>query len=688
MNLRTAGLVLGILALAGLALLLILNGDKDEGDRLVPEAGIGLVGSSPAPSSVRADNPPMIEDVDPQSVYRGTMLRIRGKDLVGKAKPIVVFGKQKADVRSWSSREILVRVPDKVPDGMVKLRVYRDEVKSKPFLVKVRTLAVFKIVRLVVGGVALFILGLVISTRSLRKYAGTRLRAFLRKSTGPWPLASGWGAILAVLTQSSTSVSLLALGLVDAGLLTRNPAVAVMLGAGLGASATALVIQFNVTTYALLVVALGVLLNLVPERRSVRRLGGVILGLGLVFYGLHLIQDGFSPMVGHPFLERVFAVSNATTVLGMASALAMGAALAFFLQGPGAVAALVIGLSQTTSLIAFPTGLAMLLGSNLGVLLSTLPASLAMDSSSRRTAVIHAVLLAFWTVICVVLINQLALVADLLMPGSPDALVAGGKVLHPYVGSHLAAGFVLANLVPAVAFPWILTRWPGLWEPPQKNGKEQLATILPEVHSVASMAVLAARSQVSSLVSDLEPLIRGIHGSFVLETGHPLDATEKRIKELTSRIDMTSSFLGSLASKENDDSDEATHLSYILSSIRQVLSAVEHLIEVAEKKIEAGICFEKSSLALLERLQEQLMALLSLTMSAASDSEAMDVSDIRMAEISVNRVEEEAKREVVAGVNRGEIRVDDGFLLVSVYSGFEQVGNHIYRIAEALTSRS
>ena len=683
------GAVFSTLALVLLALLAILVFLEEDVEEEIPAILPIVTESTPLPES-DADFPsterPRINEIEPESVYPGTLVTIRGDYLAWKKKPRVTFAKIEAEVHSFNHGQIITTVPLETPAGQVKVRVFRDGAKSRPFRLYVKNLNVFKMTRIIVGGIAFFIFGLVLLSSGLRQYAGSRMRTFFRAATGSWPLAALWGSILSLITQSATSACLLTLGLVNAGLIAQLPAAVLMLGTGLGAAATALIIHINITKYALIAVALGVLLSLTQGRRSLRRLGKVILGIGLLFYGLHLIKNGFSPMYGHPFLSRFFSACDATTATGRLAAVILGALLTFILQGHGAVVALVIGISQTTSLMSFATGLAILLGSNLGVPLATLPASLAMDPASRKTAAAHAVITLIWTLICIVSLGWIAHLTDLIIPGLPDAIDFTSKVMRPSVGIHLAAAFAITSILPLIVFgPILKSASSRLFTSTSQNGKKPHAFIMK--HASTEIALMAARKMLHSLILSIEPMLKQTKNLIIKRDRTLVDEIESTASTLSSDIEEAAALLSEISRTDSDtENTGAETLSYALNSARQAVAAAGALASEAERIFDHEKPVASGHVRHIEIMSSAVGSLIEMAAAAAEDEDSVDAAGIRMAEISLNRADETAKKEAIAAVNSGELSPEEGFFLVSIYSGFEQVGNYVYRFAEELTS--
>jgi Na+/phosphate symporter len=152
-----------------------------------------------------------------------------------------------------------VRIPPQVPYGQFKLRVSQGERRSKPWVMTLTPLPRHRMLRDVFGGLALFALGLRTVSRSLRAYAGQRVRARLGRMTRAPLVAALWGVLGGVLAQGTTACAALFAGLLDARMLEVRRASFLLIGSQLGAAFAAVLLPLFAPRAALWFIAIGVL---------------------------------------------------------------------------------------------------------------------------------------------------------------------------------------------------------------------------------------------------------------------------------------------------------------------------------------------------------------------------------------------------------------------------------------------
>jgi len=147
-----------------------------------------------------------------------------------------------------------------------------------------------------VGGLALFLLGLRQASDGLKALAGGRVKIVLSILTSRRVPAAGAGAAITFLLQSSTASTVMLVGLVNAGLLRLHQAAGVAIGNCIGSTLIVQLIAFDISAYALLGVAGGLLLRALSRHRVGRSASSVLIGFGLLFYGMPLIRAGLEPI--------------------------------------------------------------------------------------------------------------------------------------------------------------------------------------------------------------------------------------------------------------------------------------------------------------------------------------------------------------------------------------------------------
>lgn len=152
-----------------------------------------------------------------------------------------------------------------------------------------------KTLALLLGGLAIFLLGLEFVSGGLKAVASGRLRSGVAFFTRNRFTALGMGIFLALGLGSCTAATVMIQAISQAGLLGLGPALGVILGSNIGVTFVVQILTFKVGYYALFIVALGLAISLISRYERDKELGRILMGVGLLFFGMELVREGFGP---------------------------------------------------------------------------------------------------------------------------------------------------------------------------------------------------------------------------------------------------------------------------------------------------------------------------------------------------------------------------------------------------------
>ncbi len=239
-----------------------------------------------------------------------------------------------------------------------------------------------------VGGIGLFLLGMVLLIDGLKSLAGDALRRALVQFTGRPIKAVASGTLVTVLVQSSSATTVTVIGFVSAGLLTFPQAVGVVLGASLGTTGTGWIVpvlglKFSLGLYALPLVGAGTFLRLLARNRG-RAWGVALAGFGLIFIGIDTLQTGMQALSGVFHL----AAFPSTGFLSHLLMMAVGVVLTVIMQSSSAAMATTLTALHTHS-VNFEQASSLVIGASIGTTVTSALAAFGASISAKRTALAH-----------------------------------------------------------------------------------------------------------------------------------------------------------------------------------------------------------------------------------------------------------------------------------------------------------
>ena len=233
------------------------------------------------------------------------------------------------------------------------------------------------------GGLGMFLYGMEMMSDGMKMTAGNSMRAILKKLTSNRFIAVFVGAFITMIIQSSSATTVMLVSFVNSGLLNFVQALGVILGSNIGSTVTAQIVAFKVTDYALLLIAVGSIMTLFSKKDTAKHIGFVILGFGLLFYGMKVMSDTMKPLRTDPTFN-IILTSFENPFLGIIA----GAVFTALIQSSSATTGIVITLASSGS-ITLEAGIPLILGANIGTCITALLAGLKATRDAKRVAIGH-----------------------------------------------------------------------------------------------------------------------------------------------------------------------------------------------------------------------------------------------------------------------------------------------------------
>ena len=264
------------------------------------------------------------------------------------------------------------------------------------------------------GGLALFLGGLEQLSEGLKQAAGQTLKVILARLTTNRLTGALTGALVTGVLNSSSVTTVLVVGFVTAGVMTLTQSVGVIMGANIGSTVTAQLLAFNITAYALLPVVIGFFMLFAGRRDRVQQAGKMLMGLGLVFFGMGMMGEAMEPLRSYPPFIKVLS-SMERPVLGVL----VGGLFTALVQSSAATVGIAIALASQ-GLLTLHGGITLALGANIGTCATALLAAIGKPPAAVRAAVVHLSFNVLGVAIWLPLITVLANLAVRISPATPE----------------------------------------------------------------------------------------------------------------------------------------------------------------------------------------------------------------------------------------------------------------------------
>lgn len=229
--------------------------------------------------------------------------------------------------------------------------------------------------------IILFIFGLQNFSAEIEQIAGDRFRRFLARATRVPVIGVLIGALVTAVIQSSSATSVIAISLVNAGVLSFRNSVGIIFGSNIGTTVTAQLVAFKLTAFAPLLIIIGFAMTLLRSRISL--FGKSIFYFGFVFFSLNLISSALQPLQEEPALIN-YLMQPQNPLLGILA----GCLFTAVVQSSSVTTGLAIVFTQQ-GLLGLENAVPLIMGANIGTTATALIAMFNMDLAAKKTAFSH-----------------------------------------------------------------------------------------------------------------------------------------------------------------------------------------------------------------------------------------------------------------------------------------------------------
>jgi phosphate:Na+ symporter len=363
----------------------------------------------------------------------------------------------------------------------------------------------------VIAGLGVFLLGMKYMSEGLQTIAGNRLRSMIGAATSNRFKGLAVGAGVTSVVQSSSVTTVMVVGFVNAGFMTLNQAIGVIIGANIGTTITGWVIALKIGVYGLPTMGVAALVFAFAKKDRLKFLAMATMGIGMIFFGLETMKDGFEPIQTMPDFKAWFAAFQATSYLGVMKCAFVGCVLTMIVQSSSATLGITVVLAST-GVIPFHTAAALVLGQNIGTTITAYLASIGATTNAKRAAYAHAIFNIVGVVCITALFSPYMYFVEQFIGIDPSKIVKNdGVISYPNMFASLAAvhtGFNVINTLVFLPFTNQLAALLIRWVPDRKFKETPHLTML-DAH-IADTPIIGmeqARKEINRMADTLDKML-------------------------------------------------------------------------------------------------------------------------------------------------------------------------------------
>ncbi len=534
----------------------------------------------------------------------------------------------------------------------------------------------------VFGGLALFLHGMQMMSAGLEAVAGNRMKAILERLTANRFLGVLMGALITAAVQSSSATTVMVVGFVNAGMMTLNQAVWLIMGANVGTTVTGLLIALDVGALAPVAAFAGVFLMVFVKKAKLQHIGQILAGLGILFIGMDTMSAAMAPLRELPsFVRLMSTLSN--PLLGIL----FGAMFTALIQSSSASVGILQSLAGS-GIVRLSSSVYILFGQNIGTCITSVLASLGTNRSAKRATCIHLLFNVIGTTVFTVLVMAFPVTTliESLVP-NPKAQIA---VMHTV--------FNLATTAFLLPLGSQLAKLATLLLPDQDSALSGATEMRLAYLTPVSAAGKDGGLGVSAIVVDqlrnelhrmLEMARQNVDASFqaiLARDAAPLQRVEQREEYIDFLNREISRYVSRLIAIETNELSSQTVSSFftVSGNIERISDHADNLAGYTRLLTEKDVSFSPAAQGEVRQMRDvSLRAVSALLSSEAGRPEWLE--HIGRMEQKIDDMTAQFRRAQLERMREGACSDEACILYSELLTDFERIGDHVLNIAEELT---
>jgi phosphate:Na+ symporter len=559
----------------------------------------------------------------------------------------------------------------------------------------------------ILGSLGVFLYGMKVMSEGIQRSAGDRMRRIMATMTHNRFTAVLTGLLITSLVQSSSASTVMVVSFVNAGLLTLVESIGVIMGANLGTTLTAWIIamvgKFSLSEVAIPIIGVGLPLFFIGKNRW-KNFGEILIGFGLLFYGLHLLKETVPDVKGMLTstdaaiqeqareIQAFVANFSGKGYLSVLVFLFLGIVLTLIVQSSSAAMAITVTLA-IQGWIGFEESAAIVLGENIGTTVTAWLASIGTTVNARRAARAHLLFNVIGVVWMLVIFYPFTELAVWLGSHLPDSW--RGKDHSADIGFHLAifhSLFNFANILLLVAFvPQIARIVTQLVKetPSTGNKTHRLRFISGGMVDLGELNLPEAENSTRELAGITRDMFIGYLDVFK-NPAADLSSEVKRLKALEDEADVLTHDITeylvrtSAAEISQENARSVTRMLRIVSELEEISDAIYRLIQITQRKYEKGRAFGDEAtdnvLIFATKIVELIDLYSEVLLTGASETKLHQAQEIEKA---TDKLRKQYNKQAMKRMTETADSVKTEMLTIDMNNQFELIANYGLNVVQS-----
>lgn len=526
------------------------------------------------------------------------------------------------------------------------------------------------------GGLTCFLVGMEMLQKATEKLASTSLKKLFSKTASNPLVGVGISTLATMIMQSSGATSVMVVGFVNSGAMSLTQAVSYIMGANIGTTITAQIAalgNFPISEIFICVSFIGmIMLMFFKKKEKIALSGELVIGLGLLFLGLLIMEDNFNALFELVPAMSDFLVNLTNPVL----LLLIGIVFTTAIQSSSVITSILISMALAGVVVGGSGNgvLYVILGSNIGSTTTALISSIGSTRNGKRTAIIHLLfnvigsVIFFIILLCFPQFNEVTFVK--LFPSSPATQIA---MFHTFF-----------NVVCTIIFLPFIKWFVKLSELiiPDKNEKEKIELDIRFLKN-PSLALSEADRYFASLSNKALLTLQTALDSFVKND----EEASKTVILLNKEIEADSKTLNKyLADILNSGTDNASNAKISMKMLD--IADIDRLAEIADNitsytshRVNENLTFSQGALNKAEKIYSLIEKQYSDLFKMLENDNYQIYESIKQREDEIDNERSSAIKEHLVRLNNGECKGESSRIYINLIGNLERAADHLFFIA-------
>ncbi len=526
------------------------------------------------------------------------------------------------------------------------------------------------------GGLALFIYGMRLTSEGLQALAGGRIRYLLQKVTTHRLSAFGIGNLASFLIHTGAT-TVMVVGFINAGLLSLTASIPIILGANVGTTLSMQLLSFKIGQYCYFAIGAGVLMILASKRVAVRQTGMLFLGFGLIFLGMTTMDDAIVPFKNSGYFDDFLAITHGGTTRGLVVGIVAGAVLTAVLQSSGATIGMLFALAMAGVFTDLRQAFPLLLGSHIGTCSATVLGSLGTSIEARRSVLAHL----FFNIAGTLLA---AFMAPLYFAGIP---FLGGSLVHQIANAHTAV-----QLLSAVLLLPFTAQFASLieWLTPSSQPKQDKSHLDDGLLMTPEMALVAAILETRRMAVITRKMVRQSMEGFVKLRESKFAMVVEAETSVNLLRDAINAYLRNIALRQLS-SRQSMLVQLLVRAVAEIERIGDHassLVRITQDKKDYKVRFDKDSMTRLVdiyTLADNLLEFVTSSLDPANMEVEHKSGAMLEAYKTYHQASADARNRYKERILAGHENATNGWAYAAYLHAFDRIVEHARDVTQART---